>query len=177
MVHYWDGKKIGLKLKIPGYNIDLEKAVKVIKEKGYKQVVLQVPEGLKSHFSKFVEFFENETNASIIILADPCFGACDVSSSKFESLGVDAIIHFGHAEIPNRIPENMPVKYIELFANINPDKLISQEKILKVLKAEFDQSLKLGLVANIQNLSLSVIIPLKPHLQKNVDYITTGKSS
>ena len=48
-------------MKIPGYDIGLEKAVKIIKKNDYKQVVLQVPDGLKSYFTKFVEFLENST--------------------------------------------------------------------------------------------------------------------
>jgi len=79
-------------LKIPGYNIDLGKAVKTIKENDYKRVVLQVPEGLKSHYSKFVDFLEENTNANVIISADPCFGACDIVNSEFKDLNVDFIV-------------------------------------------------------------------------------------
>ena len=78
-------------LKIPGYYIDLEKAAKIIKENNYERVVLQVPEGLKSHLIKFIDFLEQKSNADIIISADPCFGACDILSSELRNLNVDLI--------------------------------------------------------------------------------------
>jgi len=58
-------------VKIAGYNIDLEQPVKIINKKNYKKVVLQIPDGLKIHFTKFVEFFEGKTEADFLISATP----------------------------------------------------------------------------------------------------------
>jgi len=132
-------------VKIPGYNIDLEKAVKIIKEKDYKQVVLQVPEGLKSHFSKFVEFLENETNASIIISADPCFGACDVVNSEFKNLNVDFVIQIGHTPIPNIRVFSIPTLFVNAIVDSGVSKVI--EKALLVIKGK-----KIGLVSTAQHI-------------------------
>ena len=132
-------------MKIPGYNIDLEKAVKIIKEKDYKQVVLQVPEGLKSHFSKFVEFLENETNASIIISADPCFGACDVVNSEFKNLNVDFVIQIGHTPIPNIRVFSIPTLFVNAIVDSGVSKVI--EKALLVIKGK-----KIGLVSTAQHI-------------------------
>ena len=85
-------------MKIPGYIIDLESAVKSINEKNYKKVVLQIPEGLKIHAGNFVDFLEDETDATIIICADPCFGACDIVNSNLDA---DFAIQIGHLPIPN----------------------------------------------------------------------------
>ena len=65
-------------MKISSYTIDLESAVKEIKEKDYKKVVLQLPEGLKIYASDFVNYLEIETNAEFVVYSDPCFGACDL---------------------------------------------------------------------------------------------------
>jgi len=131
-------------LKIPGYNIDLEKAVKIIKEKEYKQVVLQIPEGLKSHFSKFVEFLENETSASIMLSADPCFGACDVVSSEFKNLNVDFVIQIGHTPIPNIGDFSIPTLFVNALADLDVSKVI--EKALPSIKGK-----KIGLVSTAQH--------------------------
>lgn len=160
MVHYWNEKEIGLSscafkeifkinegkiLKIPRYNIDLEQGVKIIKENNYKRVVLQVPEGLKSHFSKFVEFLENKTNASIIISADPCFGACDTICSEFKNLGIDFVLQIGHTIIPNIKDYPIPVLFINTKADID-----ISESIKKVIPALIGK--KIGLVTTAQHI-------------------------
>ena len=80
-------------MNIKGYNIDLEKAVKIINTNDYKNIFLQVPEGLKHIFKDFVDFIEEKTKANIVISADPCFGACDIPDIK-----VDLLIQWGHSE-------------------------------------------------------------------------------
>jgi 2-(3-amino-3-carboxypropyl)histidine synthase len=159
LVYHWDEKKIGLRLfafketikinegkilKIPGYNIDLEKAVKIIKENKYTRVVLQVPEGLKFHFSKFVEFLENKTNANIIISADPCFGACDSISSDFKDLGIDFVVQIGHTVIPNIKDYPVPIIFVNAKADID---------VLEVIKKAipFLNGKKIGIVTTAQH--------------------------
>ena len=48
-------------MEILGYFIDLDETMHTIKDKGYKTVALQIPEGLKGSASKIVEFIEKET--------------------------------------------------------------------------------------------------------------------
>ncbi len=133
-------------MKIPGYNIDLEKAVKIIKENNYKRVVVQIPEGLKSHFSNFVEFLENKTNASIIISADPCFGACDIISAEFKNLGIDFVLQIGHVKIPNIKDFPIPVLFINAKADIEISEAI--KKTIPVLIGK-----KIGIVTTAQHVN------------------------
>ena len=132
-------------VKIPGYNIDLEKAVKIIKENNYKRIILHVPEGLKSHFSKFVEFLENKTNADIIMSADPCFGACDTISSEFKSIGIDFVLQIGHTIIPNIKDYPIPILFINTKADIDISESI--KKVIPVLIGK-----KIGLVTTAQHI-------------------------
>jgi 2-(3-amino-3-carboxypropyl)histidine synthase len=134
-------------LKIPGYNIDLEKAVKIIKENDYKRVVLQVPEGLKSHFSKFVEFFEKKTSASVIISVDPCFGACDVVNSEFKKLDVDFVVQIGHVPIPNIKDFSIPTLFVNAESDLDVSKVI--DKAIPVLKGK-----KVGLASTAQHVHM-----------------------
>jgi 2-(3-amino-3-carboxypropyl)histidine synthase len=132
-------------LKIPRYVINLEKAVKIIEDNDYKRVVVQIPEGLKSHFSKFVEFLENNINASIIISADPCFGACDLIDYDLKNLDIDFIIQIGHLKIPE-IGENIiPTFFVNAEADLDITK--SVEKVKPVLIGK-----KIGIVTTAQHI-------------------------
>ena len=99
-------------LKIPGYNIDLEKAIKTINNKDYKNIILQIPEGLKQHLSSFIDLLEKETKANIIISADPCYGACDLINFEFQNLDVDLVIQIGHTSIPGIENFSIPTIFI-----------------------------------------------------------------
>jgi 2-(3-amino-3-carboxypropyl)histidine synthase len=132
---------------IPGYEIDLDEAVKIITEKDYKRVVVQIPEGLKSHFSKFVEFLEDKTNASIIISADPCFGACDVINCELKELDIDFIIQIGHTQISVRGELFIPTLFVNAKADLEVSKSI--EKIIPVLNGK-----KIGIVTTAQHIHL-----------------------
>ena len=46
-------------------------------------VGLQFPEGLKTNAVDIARIIENNTDATVIISADPCYGACDVADNDF----------------------------------------------------------------------------------------------
>ena len=56
-------------MNIKGYYIDLEKVIKKINKNNYKNIVLQIPEGLKHIFKDFVDLFEKKTKANIEAIA------------------------------------------------------------------------------------------------------------
>ena len=81
------------------YDVDLASAISEIKRLKARIVALQVPEGLKKRSYQFAEDIENKSGAEVLVVAEPCFGACDVPSSLFEM--VDAIVNIGHSPIPS----------------------------------------------------------------------------
>jgi 2-(3-amino-3-carboxypropyl)histidine synthase len=81
------------------YDIDLASAVAEIKRLKARIVALQVPEGLKKRAYQIAEDIENKAGAEVMLVAEPCFGACDVPSSLFEL--VDAVVNVGHSPIPS----------------------------------------------------------------------------
>ncbi len=81
------------------YDIDLASAVAEIKRLKARIVALQVPEGLKKRAYQIAEDIESKAGAEVMLVAEPCFGACDVPSSLFEL--VDAIVNVGHSPIPS----------------------------------------------------------------------------
>ena len=96
--------------------MDLDKVIRKIKSKNVETVGLQFPEGLKMQAIKIARAIEDETDATVIISGDPCFGACDVSDYKMKG-SVDLIIHYGHTPLP--LKYEVPTIFIEAFANID----------------------------------------------------------
>ncbi len=81
------------------YDIDIASAISEIKRIKARMIALQVPEGLKKRAYQIAEDLENKSGAEVLVVAEPCFGACDVPSSLFDI--VDAIVNVGHSPIPN----------------------------------------------------------------------------
>ena len=127
------------------YDMDLDRVIRKIASKDAQTVGLQFPEGLKMQAVQIARKIEEETDATVIISGDPCFGACDVSDWKMKG-SVDLIVHYGHTPLP--LKYEVPTLFIEAFSNVDIKK--SLEKSLEELK---DYS-RLGLVTTTQHLHL-----------------------
>ncbi len=79
----------------------LADAVAFIQRRKARTVALQFPEGLKVHALEVAEELERRTGCKCIILGDPCYGACDLSTNYKEL--ADALVHFGHTPIPDMV--------------------------------------------------------------------------
>ena len=111
-------------MKIAGYEIDLEQVIKLIKDNNFKRLLLQVPEGLKTYVSEFIEFLENKTNISVIVFADPCFGACDVCNYDLKNLDIDLIVQIGHTPIPDIEKSLIPTIFVNAISDLDVSKVI-----------------------------------------------------
>lgn len=78
------------------YNLQIEEAIKKIKELEAKQVLIQLPDGLKPKATEIAERLEKETQANIVIWADSCWGVCDTPVG-IQNLGFDLLVQFGHS--------------------------------------------------------------------------------
>jgi len=108
------------------------------------RVLVQLPEGLRSkalHIASIIE----ETGASAIISADPCYGACDLALDEAKLLAADMLIHFGHSERNHFRQQNIPVIYVEAKAAVDVRGII--ESYLKELK-DWD---RIGLATTVQH--------------------------
>jgi 2-(3-amino-3-carboxypropyl)histidine synthase len=74
------------------YNLELDKAVKEIKSKKAKRVLIQLPEGLKAKAQEIVDFIQENTKAKCFIWLGTCYGACDIPKADF-----DLLIQWGHS--------------------------------------------------------------------------------
>ena len=147
------------------YDMDLDKVIRKINSKDARVVGLQFPEGLKMQAVKIARQIEAETDATVIISGDPCFGACDVSDWKMKG-SVDLIIHYGHTPLP--LKYEIPTVFIEAFSNIDIKKDL--EKCLEELKSYS----RIGLVTTTQHLHL--LAETKDFLEDNGKEVILGSS-
>jgi 2-(3-amino-3-carboxypropyl)histidine synthase len=106
-----------------GFDFEEERLKQEIIKLNAKRVLLQMPEGLKPEAPKIAKIVERSGGLAIIS-ADPCYGACDIAVVEAECLGVDLIVHFGHAKMVKH--EQVPTIYIEARATITLGKSIEQ---------------------------------------------------
>ena len=126
-----------------GFDFEEEKIKQAITKHNAKRVLLQFPEGLKPEGPRIAQIVEAQ-GALPIISADPCYGACDLAVNAAESLGVDLIVHFGHARLV--IYEKIPTIYIEARSTVAIKEAV--EKSLPLLTMYS----KIGLATSVQHL-------------------------
>ncbi len=121
------------------FDFDLERVVGIIRDKNFRKVGLQFPEGLKRKAFNVARELEEKTRAQVIISGNPCFGACDIDTALAGN--VDMLFHFGHAGIG----DYNNVIFIEARSNI--DVIPAVEMALHLLKKE-----KIGLITTVQHI-------------------------
>lgn len=98
------------------HELDIGDVIEKINELKADIVGLQFSEGLKVHAIKVAKQIELGTGATVIISADPCYGACDVADVDMGD-SVDVIVHFGHRPLP--IDYDLPVIFVDARSNID----------------------------------------------------------
>ncbi|HEY6585742.1 MAG TPA: diphthamide biosynthesis enzyme Dph2 [Candidatus Methanoperedens sp.] len=121
------------------FDFDLERIINIIKEKHFKTVGLQFPEGFKRQAFSISEILEERTGAGILISGNPCFGACDIDTTL--SGKVEVMFHFGHSKMGNF--DN--VVFIETRSNV--DILPCVKTALPLLTTN-----KIGLITTVQHI-------------------------
>ena len=77
------------------YNLELKNLIQEIKKRNPKQVLIQLPDGLKNQSNQIVDFIEENTNTKAFIWFGSCFGACDLPLG-LDILKIDLIVQWGH---------------------------------------------------------------------------------
>jgi len=127
---------------LEGYDLDMDRIVRWIKKGDYKTVGIQLPEGLKIRHRVLSEAIEERTSVIPIYVTDPCFGACDLADETMASLGIDALIHFGHSPLSGKT--KVPTLFVPLDITIPVDKVV--RKAAPMLKSP------VGLLTTVQHL-------------------------
>jgi 2-(3-amino-3-carboxypropyl)histidine synthase len=125
-----------------GFDFEEESIKQEIVKLSAKRVLLQLPEGLKPEGPQLAKIVER-MGVVPIISADPCYGACDLATAEAASLGIDLIIHFGHAKLLKH--EQVPTVYVEARATVAVAKAV--EKSLPLLSKYG----KIGLATTVQH--------------------------
>ncbi len=137
-------------------HIDTEKIKEAIKAHKAKTVAIQIPEGLKTKALEISDAVE-ALGVTAVIVADPCFGACDIPDFQMKELGCDMIIHFAHSQYVTKT--EIPVVYIEYRSDKNPTGIL--EKNMSKLSGVG----RIGLVTTVQY--IHYLDSMKDALDKN----------
>ena len=132
-------------MEISGYIVEVESAIQVINQKHYKTIAVQVPEGLKRSIFPLVDFIKKETGATVLVSADPCYGACDVVNYELKNMDVDCVVHIGHTAIADVENFWIPTIFINAQSTLNVSSVV--EKAIPFLEGK-----KIGLVTTAQHL-------------------------
>jgi 2-(3-amino-3-carboxypropyl)histidine synthase len=96
----------------PTFYVDMDAIARAVYEHGAKMVGMQLPEGLKRMSLDLVEKIETATGATVVVSADPCYGACDLVDDQMEPLDVQLIVHVGHSPLGDTIPK-IPTVFLD----------------------------------------------------------------
>jgi 2-(3-amino-3-carboxypropyl)histidine synthase len=145
-----------------GYNFEEERIKQEIAKLGAKRVLLQMPEGLKPEAPRIAKIVEL-SGALPIISADPCYGACDLAANEAGGLGVDLIVHFGHAKL---VISKIPTVYVEARSTVAVKEAV--EKALPLLS----KYREIGLATTVQH--LDTLKEVRTILVKSGKAVTVG---
>ena len=125
------------------FELHLDSIASWIREKGYRSVAVQLPEGIKIDALRISDFLSDNTETEIIILGDPCYGACDLFSDYRKI--ADALVHFGHSPIHPQ-ENDADILFVEIRADPDIEKAIIavSERLPK----------RVGLLATVQYIGL-----------------------
>lgn len=75
----------------------IKQAISIIKKEKARNVLIQLPDGLKPKANEIVNAIEKETSARCFLWLGSCFGACDLPLHASIIQNFDLILHFGHS--------------------------------------------------------------------------------
>src|SRR3972149_10414169 len=91
-------------------NFEKEKLISELQARKPKKVLVQLAEGIKLDGSEISGWIES-LGIECIFSGESCWGACSVAVQEAQALGVDLLVHFGHAQF---IEVNFPILYMEV---------------------------------------------------------------
>jgi diphthamide biosynthesis enzyme Dph1/Dph2-like protein len=77
------------------YKLDLDKLISTIKQQKAKQVLIQLPDGMKQKANLVVDAVEEQTSAKAFIWLGSCYGSCDLPLGM-DILNIDLVVQWGH---------------------------------------------------------------------------------
>ncbi len=134
------------------YDFEAVEVGRFLKRHRAKLAAIQLPAGIRPHLPEIEAIFV-KTGVETRVLADSCYGACDVADAKAKQLGCDVLVHFGHADMG--LPTLLPTLYVE--ARVRASPLEAIREALAGLGAR-----RIGLLTTVQYVS---------HLKEVVEFL------
>lgn len=132
-------------------DLDLNKAREEIERRKARLVLVQIPEGLKSRTTEIIDKLQGK-ETEVIVLMDPCYGACDLAITQMRKLKADLVLHLGHS----KITESRNAIYMPLHYRLDGKRFaVLAGKIIKELKKR-----------KIKKVALATTIQYVNYLQK-----------
>ncbi len=125
------------------YDFERARVKRFLKQHRARRAAIQLPAGLRRHLREILEPFGG-ADVETLVLADSCYGACDLADVKAKQLGCDVLVHYGHADMG--VSACLPTLYIE--ARMPADPLRVVERVLPELKFK-----RVGLLTNVQHIA------------------------
>ena len=99
-------------------NFEKEKLISELEARKPKKVLVQLAEGIKRDAHEISGWIEG-LGIECIFSGESCWGACSVAVQEAQALGVDLLVHFGHAQF---IEVDFPILYMEVqdVLDLNP---------------------------------------------------------
>lgn len=134
-----------------------DKVIEEIKKRNAKNILVQLPEGIKKEGLRIAEILEKKAGVKVIVSGETCWGGCDIAIDEARNLKADLIIHYGHA--PFTEYDYKDIFYVECYDNSDITELL--EKSLK----ELSSFKVIALVSSIQH--IHKLESTKSFLEKN----------
>jgi len=121
---------------------DFEEATvgEFLKRTGAKRAAVQLPAGFAEHLLEIEKPYD-QLGVEMVIIANSCYGACDLADEVAKKLTCDVLIHYGHADMG--LKSGLPTLFVE--ARVKSSPLDSVKLALPELKFR-----RVGLVATVQ---------------------------
>jgi 2-(3-amino-3-carboxypropyl)histidine synthase len=118
------------------FRIDIDEIEALIQREGYASALLQVPDGLMRHAAELAREIRSGTGIEVVIDGDTCYGACDIAVSRAKALGLEALVHLGHEQIPSmEIDGTLPVHYFRVVEEMDLSEMYNGlDRFLKKVK-------------------------------------------
>ena len=105
------------------YNLEVKRVAEEIQRHEASKVLLQLPDGLRPTAFALLRDLKQQTDATIILSGDSCYGACDLATTQARAVNADMIVHYGHSKM---IEAEIPVVYVNASYDFNVQKLMKK---------------------------------------------------
>lgn len=131
-------------------DFEIERIVELAQENKARVLLLQFPEGLKRYGPQVAKRIKEHVNVKVLLSGNPCYGACDLDYDT----KADLLVHFGHAEIPDRTARN--VYFVEVRSDV--DVIPTVNEALALINGH-----RVGIVTNVQH--IHTLDAVRSHLE------------